>query len=287
MDKPKPGFVLPPILRVTWVSNHARDVWGDKFAEFSKAWHEIEWRSVAHGVRPCALLFLSLEELADLASQLREFKLKAVPLQACLQTRDREKVLRYHVAVGTVKVVRAFRKAWISGASDVVGQLLGYPKCCRSFFRETFDGKGLVDHTWQMGIRSAGVNPDVESIHVDGFAELNPFWIGEGVQMVPHFPCRFDCPESKSFAKKLMSVGNKAGHAAIVETGLEILRWPVEWSCLHGIAEIKTPILKILRRTDATATKRAIHFLGDSYPKEGARPYYQAARPLISPPPSH
>jgi hypothetical protein len=50
----------------------------------------------------------------------------------------------------------------------------------------------------------------------------------------------------------------------------EILTWPVEWSALHGIAEIKTPVLKVSTNTDATALKYVVQRKGASYPVEGA-----------------
>jgi hypothetical protein len=45
----------------------------------------------------------------------------------------------------------------------------------------------------------------------------------------------------------------------------------VEWSCLHGIAEIKTPLLKVSANTDATASKYVVRRAGDRYPEEGAK----------------
>jgi hypothetical protein len=51
----------------------------------------------------------------------------------------------------------------------------------------------------------------------------------------------------------------------------QILSWPVEWSALHGIAEIKTPLLKICTKTDATAGKSTVRWVGESYPEEGAQ----------------
>jgi MoaA/NifB/PqqE/SkfB family radical SAM enzyme len=50
----------------------------------------------------------------------------------------------------------------------------------------------------------------------------------------------------------------------------EMLSWPFEWSSLHGIAEIRTPILKIAATTDAAAHKHTVQCKGDSYPEEGA-----------------
>ena len=56
----------------------------------------------------------------------------------------------------------------------------------------------------------------------------------------------------------------------------------VEWSGLHGIAEIKTPVLKISARTDATAQKYTVRWSGTGYPDEGATglrfPYRAPAR---------
>jgi SAM-dependent methyltransferase len=55
-----------------------------------------------------------------------------------------------------------------------------------------------------------------------------------------------------------------------IEDLAAILSWPVEWSSLHGIAEIKTPLLKLITDTDAFACKHAVRRGGDGYPTEGA-----------------
>ena len=38
----------------------------------------------------------------------------------------------------------------------------------------------------------------------------------------------------------------------------EILDWQLEWSALHGIAEIKNSLFKISTRTDATPSRYSI-----------------------------
>jgi hypothetical protein len=50
----------------------------------------------------------------------------------------------------------------------------------------------------------------------------------------------------------------------------EILNWPVEWTALHGIGEIRTPILRACFATDATADKLTVQWEGTRYPEEGA-----------------
>lgn len=65
-----------------------------------------------------------------------------------------------------------------------------------------------------------------------------------------------------------------------------ILSWPVSWSTLHGIAEIKTPVCKIICNTDATATKYTLRLRGTRYPEEGAQglgfPFRQPKRLALS-----
>jgi SAM-dependent methyltransferase len=60
---------------------------------------------------------------------------------------------------------------------------------------------------------------------------------------------------------------------------LDMLSWPVEWSALHGIAEVRTPILKISTATDATAERLEVRRQGEGYPEEGARGLHFPYRP--------
>jgi len=68
-----------------------------------------------------------------------------------------------------------------------------------------------------------------------------------------------------------MEAGKKGGYGKILELGLEILRWPIEWSCLHYLVELKTPILKLSYSCDASTKKRIIRRQGSSFPANGAR----------------
>ena len=110
----------------------------------------------------------------------------------------------------------------------------------------------------------------------------NILWRWLGVRAVPHLPCRFDCGETIQFAERLLLVAERAGFTDEVNWIREILSWPVEWSALHGIAEVKTPILRLSTRTDATASKYVIRWTGTSYPQDGATglrfPYRGPAR---------
>jgi len=66
-----------------------------------------------------------------------------------------------------------------------------------------------------------------------------------------------------------------------------ILSWPAEWSAMHGIAELKTPILKLCTPTDATSGKYVILWKGSTMPKEAAKglgfPYLLPRRSAATP----
>lgn len=271
MNPQKPDFALPSFSRRMWVSDQARERWETKFIQCAECWRQIEWITVVEKVRPCALVLISQQELAGLALTLQAFGLRAISLSARVGNEGNRKILLHRVAIGQAKDLRAFRKAWSAGNDEVIGELLGYPSCCRAFFHEVFVHRELTDCTWSMGLNTVGSAAETQRLEVVSPPELNVFWVSAGLRMVPHFPCRFDCPEAFALAQKFTAAGKRIGHSAAIDDALEILRWPVEWSGLHGIAEIRTPVWKISQRTDVTMQKCTLLRLGDSYPKEGAK----------------
>jgi hypothetical protein len=144
----------------------------------------------------------------------------------------------------------------------------------------------MIDTTWPMALASTPSPDGARCLEVSGPPEANILWRWLNMRTVPHLPCRFDCPATVQFGRQLIDVGRQHGYDQEMEWLLEILSWPVEWSALHGIAEIKTPILKVSAMTDATATKYMVRRPGESYPEEGARgvqfPYRQPARPGLT-----
>jgi hypothetical protein len=71
---------------------------------------------------------------------------------------------------------------------------------------------------------------------------------------------------------RFAALGAELGHGEELVWLDQMLRWPLEWSGLHGIAEIKTPVVKIVTRTDATADKHVVRCLGElsSMPEQTA-----------------
>ena len=83
-----------------------------------------------------------------------------------------------------------------------------------------------------------------------------------------------------------MAFGRERGYGAEMEWLEEILSWPASWSALHGIAEVKTPVVKASTRTDATAHEFIVRRHGRRLPAEAPAglgfPFRSPERPGIT-----
>jgi hypothetical protein len=272
-------FSLPEFTRMSWVSDRARDVWEPRLRRITKAWLDIEWLSVAAGLRACSLTLASPEGLLAEAGRWAMHGLGALPVEI-LGTSDESDpnaglpahpggALVFRLAIGTPRNAVDFKNAWDASDQETIGRLLGYPRCCHEFFRDVWVEQGLVDTTWPMAVASAGGSNGSTRIDIRGPRETNILWRWMGIRAIPHLPCRSDCIESAEMGRKKVDLGREAGYNAEMDWLLDILSWPVEWSALHGIAEVKTPVLKVTTSTDATSRKYEVRREGDAYPTEG------------------
>jgi hypothetical protein len=286
-------FILPDFVRVSWVSDRAKAVWQPRFRLIAEAWAEIEWLSVVAGIRSCCLLEVTPEQLPHKARTWIKHGLVGLPLEiqgqsnypyASTPVRPRlMEPFNFLTVVAPPEKILAFQQSFDSGADSTVGQLLGFPDCCNQFFQKTWVEEKFIDTTWSMALNTQTDSENNEtSREIKNALEANILWRWMGIRAVPHLPCSFDCQLTISFAKILLTIGRDAGYNSEVEWLLEILDWSVEWSALHGIAEIKTPILKFSTRTDATSEKYVLRLKSKSFPEEGAQglhfPYHSSSQ---------
>jgi hypothetical protein len=278
-DMDRLPFVLPDFTRIAWAGAAARDVWKPRLESISQAFSEIEWQSVVSDVRRCSLISIHPENLVDYAAKLARHGLSVLPLtqeraikgiySATSAPAVSGKPYAFRMAVGRIEDLAAFSEAWKQQDDDEIGRLLGYPACCRDFFEQVWKIQKFVDTTWPMA--AATVSTDsVSIIEVHTNPYTNMLWRWMGIRAVPHLPCSFKCEEANTLGRSLVRIGRDIEQDEAMDWLVQVLSWPVEWSALHGIAEIKTPILKISTRTDATAEKYTVRYLGRGYPSEGA-----------------
>lgn len=277
-------FVLPEFFRHMWTSEAARAAWEPRMRAVSSAIRELEWLTVENDARPCGMAELSLEELASKAPDWVKRGLELIPLARDARTCSPCQLAslpyvprspsRYVMGFAKKQHARALTEAFKSGNNEAIGKLLGYPDCCIDFFLKVCVRLGHLDTTWPMACAASDTlrTPDeVDTIRVPRPSPANILLRGLGVRAVFHLPCGFGCAESLEVSERLIAVGRTEGFAQEMEWLCEMLRWPMEWSALHGIAEIKTPVLKCCLSTDATPTLYRVLVEGSAVPKEAAK----------------
>jgi hypothetical protein len=275
------SFSLPDFLRLSWVSDQAREVWKPRIKAIVATWGMMERESARYGLRRCALAKSLSQDgiLADASAPQQIVVLKLGPppdglsAAASNEATIASEEIPSHFAIGDPSGVDELRSAWLAQDHDKIGRLLGYPPCCALAFSERRAGGALHDPIWVISNAGSSANGGSEA-QIDikaGAPSCNIFWRLLGIRAVPHLPCRFDCEATVEFGKGFLNLAHQLGFAAEIEWLMQILSWPVEWSALHGIAEIKTPILKIVTATDATARKLTVRWVGSNYPPEGAQ----------------
>lgn len=243
-------FTLPDFTRIEWVSARAREVWEPRMHCIHAAWEVIERVSVLArlGGRRAARQPVAQKDLLRVTEWAALHALLVLPLG----WNDMVAILRPDAG-------RDWLDAWQRHDDDAIGKLLGFPTCCRLFFAHTW-GRGQVDTTWDM------VAPGRPA---DGPREANILLRTLGMRAVPHLPCSFQCEATVDLGRAYLALGRDAGYAEEMTWLEEMLDWPMRWTALHGIAEITTPVVKILTRTDATAERLEIRRNGLRYPDEG------------------
>lgn len=250
---------IPDFCRRQWVSSAARSTWEPRLSAIGQQWAAAERASVGD-IRSAALQSISPEQLLELSQRAIKAGLVGTPLE--FQGRAEDYAASavpingwpdYRFALMMPDVTARFLDAWHAGDDETIGQLLGYPKCCRDFFAKTW-GAGSVDPTWEM------------ADHGDGPLEANILLRWLGVRYVPHLPCGFQCEGTVKLGRKLRALIPTRER----EWMDELLAMPMLWSALNGIGEVVTPIVTLNFRSDRLMFLREIRRQGEYYPEAGA-----------------
>jgi hypothetical protein len=263
------NFVLPEWTRVAWSSQVARQVWEPRVQRVAGAWERVERLAVASDAKPSALQNVRPEDLPGRVTEAARLGIVALPLGRVASGGLYSAASRpvgdgpwsYRVAFTTPDRAATWGEAWSRSDDEAIGQLLGFPACCRDFFGRYWAGQRRVDLTYAATADAGG--------DVTGPPEANILGRWLGVRLVSHMPCSFGCQASAEIGRRLHEVFTE-DDPEVAAWCLEMLSWPAEWTALHGIAEIKTPIWRVSTRTDATADRLEVRYRGARYPVEGA-----------------
>lgn len=235
-------FSIPEFTRIVWAPKTHE--WQEKINKINRIWLEIERMSVAHNVRLGALQSVKPEDLINFQGYCLSNGIPFVILGRegaaevygnATSPVTEGKPWTYRVYMGADSGF--FLNDWKETNNIAIGYYLGYPECCSKFFQKYWMKEGWRDLTPFMG--------------PEGSYLCNILLRHLGVRSVFHLPCSFSCSRTQFLAQTILKMGYEAGFKQETEWIHEILRWPITWSSLHGVAIIETPIVKIVTSTDA------------------------------------
>ncbi len=281
----KLDFMLQDFVRTTWVSDHAMNVWKPRINKIMNSWIDIACINAAK-TKQCSLQLIKPIKYFQLEIDLPEKNLSIDVLEirglsqgfhAILPTQIIQgKPFRYLVAIGPKNIIFPLKDAWKKHDWETIDQLTFQPACCKTFWNQQNLDTPFYDSTWQMALNTLKKNIKNQNNNKESLCEIqgHPYsnallrWLG--IQLVYHAPCSFNCDATNKQVSEMITIGRNSGYSTEMDWLEDILSWPIEWSSLHGIAEIKTPVVKFSATTDATADKYIVQYKGNAYPEEGA-----------------
>lgn len=266
------GQNLPQeFVKINWVSSVARERWQPIFTGCSNFFTNLEIASVRNGLRRATIQTCPPEKLEQMALVLLESGLTVTPIDKIPKSDIYASSGRllgpnepwdYKVAIGKFDAIQDLAKAYKNGDNQKIGWVLGYPNCCIEFFNKYWVTTGWIDTSYLM-------SQGIEDHYVfSPYCNILLRWLG--VRYVSHLPCSFECGRTAVIGDNNYKLAVDLGWRTAADELLDILSWPVEWSGLHGIGFVTTPVCRVTFRTDMYRKPERVRLHGKKQPKDGA-----------------
>ena len=261
-------FTIPDFLRTVWVSEQAREYWEPKIRSISASWHAIERLTLLNGMRPGVLQSITPEELPTVQqwALARNIPMAIVGLDGVSESYGNASLpyvagqrFTYRVYFGMEP--EKFLDAWTAQADLAIGHMLGFPDCCTASFVTHWKKEGWRDltiHSYGQPLQRNLMYNNVLLRHI-------------GIRGVFHLPCNVNCEASADIGAKIIGIMmHTEGLMKSAEWLQQLLVMPMEWTSLHGVAMVVTPILKTIYASDPLPVKATLRLESEIYPKYGA-----------------
>lgn len=256
-------FRLPRFVRQVFVGEAQRETWAPRLAAIRMALKQLNVWSVARQLNSVSSLSALPSEVFDIHNEAAAHGLRAL----LLVKPDKERG-EHQLIIGSAIHVASYKRAWEANDTDALGELAGVPDCCRrahAAFREA----ELIDPVWSLTTARSRTSETEADVRCP--PSMNILLRPLGIDLLGYVPCSFECEESLRRGAARLSLAREAGTAEAFAWLEEVLGWPIEWSALHGIAELKTAILKSAYNTDFTPQRLILRYHGRALAADAAR----------------
>jgi hypothetical protein len=266
---------LSPFLRMVWANPRARQAWEKVINQLSSKIQELEIISVARDQRLCAWQTFPVRDFPRMTKKIIDLGLSLYPINLCgswgqgfchytpsLSDTDPNPQVSC-IITREPRFADRFWTAYNKGDHITQGELLGFPHCCTQAFTRNWKA-GYFDPVWQMVETEGETSIYLEKNEYNIFS--NPILRYIGIRVGFHIPCTFHCQETVDIAEERLELMDKESKLLLIS----LLRMPMQWSALNGIAVIKTPIFTMITQSVPCSQAHTINLRGDFYPLESA-----------------
>lgn len=279
---------LPPFSRLSWASRAAADTWAPRLATAAEQWPQAVLALATEGPAPV----LAVAAKPDLSHRLRALAARSGMVVVPVPTETDVRLLpwrapslvlartsRRRFLVGRRPAVEAAAAALRDGDSNAAFGLLAVPDCCRAFHERAM--LGWEDPWWPVARNTAVALGEDAAVGARGPTGAGPWELDlpahcsrvllRAVLNLPtvwYVPCTLTCSHASEHDAMITRAMETQGFLSW--TG-DVDSWPVAWSGLHGIAELKTPIFKLIEPTDPTAEHLIVRLTGNTLIDGAAR----------------
>lgn len=248
---------IPDFKRLSWTSSEAQNIWEPRLKLIEQKVLEKSFLSVKEKVGKISIRTIPSYLLLNIARFKKKYDLEIETLNTNTIRSGTANRIFHKILISKKEDIDEYLYLFQNDEADALKATMNIPECCRESY-SVFRNLGISD--WLPVL----ANQDGKQV-----LEENLLLTKEGINSFQHIPCSDICSASKRIrsieTKLLEQVDQEASHWVD-----EILSWPTSWSSLHGIIEIKNPILRIIRSGDSLKEKITIEYRGESYPDEGA-----------------
>jgi hypothetical protein len=279
---------IPNMTSTQFANLESKNKWEPKIQLAGQFYPQIEYLTVKHGVRKTMIAHnVKPENIQKMSRDLAKDGLMMIPLSRegvsngsfshfSKSYDGRGDFVYRSVIAKNIADAYDFVQAHETHDDVRIGELLGFPQCCSTFFDRVWK-LGYFDPIWQQ----AENTPKAHIKNIRNFEDRRLVRIKEsaeayktlstfrylGVRVLSHFPCSFNCERSIQVANEWIDLGRKLNLTGLNET-LEIMQLPFEWDCLKGVAIINTPVFKIVTNSMPCYPRHVIQQESSIYPEE-------------------
>lgn len=268
-------------VRIIWASRKAKQHWGGKLVGLADALAQVQLTGLLKNNRPGLLLRVSPTQLKHREKDLKEAGYAVVPLTSridhmrigCMDTNAlTADLLSFDCIIYSSSLRKVVKSAVENRDWATLFEILEYPVCCapgHSNGDDDDDAPSPINPFKTAPFRNTRVNREEQAI--SPAACQIPFFPAIGLSILPFLPCRPGCDNFARYVSAVESMARDTGNSAVVKQLRELWEWPMEWSVINGIHELKTPLFKMVYGTGQDGHDFSFKSEGTIWPYLGAR----------------